>query len=91
MYACIINAVELSKLKFKIFSKNLKKYCIIDYGNTGCEVFKRGVQNSKGFCLRINILKGNYSILRIGLVGASEGFKNQSFRNQLFSSSHSPN
>ena len=25
------------------------------YGNTGCGVFKRGVQNYKDFCLRINI------------------------------------
>ena len=30
------------------------------YGNTGCGVFKRGVQNQKKFCLKINILKGNY-------------------------------
>ena len=30
------------------------------YGNTGCGLFKRGVQNQKDFCLRINILKGNY-------------------------------
>ena len=27
------------------------------YGNTGCGVFKWGVQNQKDFCLRI---KGNY-------------------------------
>ena len=45
--------------------------------DTGFGVFKRGVENWKGFCLRINILKGNYSILRIGLMGAV--FKNQSF------------
>ena len=32
----------------------------VQYGNTGCGVFKRGVQNQKDFCLRINILKGNY-------------------------------
>ena len=32
----------------------------LQYGNTGCGVFKRGVQNYKGFCVRINILKGNY-------------------------------
>ena len=62
-----------------------------DYGNTGCGVFKWGVQNQKGFCLRINIRKGNYSILRIGLVGASEVFKNQSFKSQLFSSSQQKN
>ena len=30
------------------------------YGNTGCGVFKGGVQNKKDFCLRINMLKGNY-------------------------------
>ena len=39
-----------------------------------------------GFCLRINILKGNYWVLRIGLMGAKEVFKNQSFKSQLFSS-----
>ena len=64
---------------------------IVLYGNTGCGVFKRGVQNLKGFCLRINILKGNYWVLRIGLVGASEVFKNQSFKSQLFSSSQKKN
>ena len=31
-----------------------------DYGNTGCRVFKRGVQNWKDFCLKINIPKRNY-------------------------------
>ena len=30
------------------------------YGNTGCGVFKRGLQNSKDFCLKINIPRGNY-------------------------------
>ena len=29
------------------------------YGNTGCRVFKQGVQNWKDFCLRINIPKEN--------------------------------
>ena len=28
---------------------------ISHYGNTGCGVFKQGVQNQKDFCLRINI------------------------------------
>ena len=44
-----------------------------------------------GFCLRINILKGNYWVLRIGLMGAKEVFKNQSFKSQLFSSSQKKN
>ena len=38
----------------------------LHYGNTDVGVFKRGVQNLKYFCLRINRLKGNYWILRIG-------------------------
>ena len=29
------------------------------YGNTGCGVFKRRVQNKKDFWIRINIPKGN--------------------------------
>jgi hypothetical protein len=45
---------------------------LVCYGNTGCGVFKWGVQNYKGFCIRINILKGNYCVLRIGLLGASK-------------------
>ena len=36
------------------------------YGNTGCGVLKRGVY----FCLRINIPKGNFWIVRIGLTGS---------------------
>ena len=40
------------------------------YGNRGCGVFKGGVQNQKGFCIRINMPKGNYWILKIGLVGS---------------------
>ena len=55
------------------------------YGNMGC--FQTGGTRLERVCLRINILKGNYRILRIGLMGASEVFKNQSFISQLFSSS----
>ena len=61
------------------------------YGNTGLEFSNGGYKIRKIFCLRINIFKENYWILRIGLMGASEVFKNQSFKNQLFSSSYSPN
>ena len=31
----------------------------LSYGNTGCRVFKRGVQNWKDFCLKSNLPKGN--------------------------------
>ena len=32
----------------------------LDYGNTGCGVFKGEIQNQKGFWLKINIPKRNY-------------------------------
>ena len=32
----------------------------VKYGNRGCGVFKGGVQNEKGFCIRINMPKENY-------------------------------
>ena len=41
----------------------------VSYGSMGCRVFKRGVQNWKDFCLKINIPKGNYRILRNGVMG----------------------
>ena len=40
------------------------------YGNTGCRVFLWGVQNQKDFCLKINIPKGNYWILQIGVLAS---------------------
>ena len=36
------------------------RHAVVHYGNTGCRVFKRGIQNWKDFCLKINIPKGNY-------------------------------
>ena len=44
------------------------------YCNTGCRVFKQGIQNWKDFCLKINILKGNDWILRIGVVASIKKF-----------------
>ena len=42
------------------------------YGSTGCGVYKRGVQNLKDFCLKINIPEGRPWILRIGVMGRSQ-------------------
>ena len=58
-------ALQISTGKF------LSKFSYVQYAlwQYGCGVFKRGVQNQKDFCLRINILRGNYWILRIGLMG----------------------
>ena len=54
-----------------------------DYGNTGCGVFKRGVQNEKDFCLRINILKGNYWILSFGLMASCQKVPKFDFQSQF--------
>ena len=66
-------------LEFIPFCSGKKLYCANmilksismdeDYGNTGCRVFEQGVQNWKDFCLKINIPKENYWILRIGVMG----------------------
>ena len=39
-------------------------YLAVNYGNTGCQFFKGGIQNMKDFCLKMNIPEG---ILQIGL------------------------
>ena len=52
-------------------SQNLSLWVLIstgpDYGNTGCRVFKGGIQNYKDSCQKINIPKGNYWILKVGI------------------------
>ena len=32
----------------------------LDYGNTSCLVFKRGIQNEKDFCQKINMPERNF-------------------------------
>ena len=48
-------------------------------GSTGCGVLKRGTQNKKDFCIKINIPKENYWILRIGLMGSLSSLQNSEF------------
>ena len=43
---------------------------LYSYGNTGCQDFKRGIQNWNDFCLKINISIGKDWILRIGVVAS---------------------
>ena len=45
-----------------------RNYLPSSYGNTGCGVFKGGIQNLKLFWLKINKSKGNYWILQSKLV-----------------------
>ena len=40
------------------------------YGNTGCQDFKGGIQDLKGFWLQVNITKENRLSLRNGVVGS---------------------
>ena len=48
----------------------------VRYGSTGCLVFKRGVQNWKGFCLRINMPKGNFGVVvsyqKLGIISENK-------------------
>ena len=43
-----------------ILARDKSKHIHQLYKDYGCGVFKRGVQNWKDFCLKINISKGNY-------------------------------
>ena len=79
-----LNHAKVSVLSFapNVFLENqvvnrgfavLQEYVrYVKYGNTGCGVFKRGVQNQKDFCIRIDIPKGNYQILSFGLMAACQ-------------------
>ena len=61
---------------YKVKNSNVQMWLIdqscikLGYGNRVCGIFKGGIQNYKGFCIRINIPKGNFWILRIGLAGS---------------------
>ena len=57
----------------------VNKWDYVHYGNRGCGIFKRGIQNQKGFCIRINIPKGNFWILRIGLAGSLSSLQKSQF------------
>ena len=43
-----------------IFKRFFEQEIADSYGNTGCRVFKLGIQNQKKNCLKINLPKGNY-------------------------------
>ena len=75
IYAKLIqDDIPLNKIKYRDKQKFSSRMQAC--GNTGCGVFKRGVQNQNFFCLRINILIGFYRILRIGLMGRCQKVQN---------------
>ena len=45
----------IAKVKIIYPSRSIKVHSVsLDYGITGCGVFKAGIQNWKGFCIKIN-------------------------------------
>jgi hypothetical protein len=67
-----------------IFFKNFYSLVAYHYGNTGCRVFKRGIQNLKDCCLRINNLpKGNYWILSFWLMTSCQKVQKFDFQSQF--------
>ena len=56
---------------------------IMHYGNKGCWVFKRRVQNWKDFCLITHTPKENYWILRIGVMGRCQKVPKFDFQSQF--------
>ena len=59
---------DIQKIKSRVtwYADTQEKHQVVktdklaEYGNTGCRVCNRGVQNWKYFCLKINIPKRNY-------------------------------
>ena len=56
---------SLRKLILKSFWPLSLSVCLKVYGNTGCGVFKEGIQNQKGFWLKIKISKGNIDFCKL--------------------------
>ena len=50
----------------------------------GCRVSKGGIQNWKGFWLKITIPKGNYCILRTDVVASCQKVQKSDFQRQFF-------
>ena len=61
-----VHSINSSTLQMGILL--LDKYLRSQYGNTSYGVSSPGIQNYKGLCQQINLPKGNYWILRIGVV-----------------------
>ena len=79
--------VHCIKLPLTILISVLKsiyvRYGITDYG-----VSRPGIQNWKDFCMKINIPKGNYWILRIGLMGSLSSLQKSELLNLIISFFH---
>jgi hypothetical protein len=75
--------------KFWCFQQGPRwKFGTVGYGITGYGVSSPGIQNYKDFCIKINIPKGNYWILRIGLMGSLSRLQKSEFLKLIFSFFH---
>ena len=52
--------ISIDKEAKRLKSEGVDIIIALGYCNTGCGVLKRGVQNVKDFCIRINISQGNH-------------------------------
>ena len=80
--------VLLSKRESKIESRTTDAWCLIVYGISGFGVSRPGILNKKGFCIKINLPKGNYWILRIGLMGGLSSLQKSEFFKLIISFFH---
>jgi hypothetical protein len=72
---------------FRIFFTFLFALCV-KYGTSGYGVSRPGIQNKKGFCIKINLPKGNYWILKIGLMGSLSSLQKSEFLKLIISFFH---
>jgi hypothetical protein len=77
-----------SKLFHSNWNFKIWKWTIGPYGITGYGVSSPGIQNYKDFCIKINIPKGNYRILRIGLTGSLSSLQKSEFLKLIISFFH---
>ena len=66
-----------------VWWKIIKSFATSKYGSTSCRVFKQGVQNWRDFCLKINLPKRDYWILRIGVMGRCHKVPKFDFQSQF--------
>ena len=59
-----------------------------NYGITGYGISSPEIQNQKDFCIKINIPKGNYWILRIGLMVSLSSWQKSDFLKLIISFFH---
>ena len=81
------NWASLRKKGFRVF-KFSWRIGTSNYGISGYGVSRLGIQNKKGFSIKINLPKGNDWILRIGLMGSRSSLQKSEFLKLIISFFH---